>query len=75
MGAFLLLFTSWWGPFLGLAPPTKISAGTHGCKGSRACSSEFFYVTTDMFCYDFALKMTKIMINCSHVTDVPAKWV
>ena len=20
-----------------------------------------------MFCYDFALKMTKIMINCSHV--------
>ena len=25
-----------------------------------------------MFCYDFALKMTKIMINCSHV---PARWV
>ena len=46
VGAFLLLFTSWWGPFLGLAPPTKISAGTHDCKGSRACSSEFFCVTT-----------------------------
>ena len=25
-----------------------------------------------MFCYDFALKMTKTMINCSHV---PARWV
>ena len=24
------LFTPWWGPFLGLAPPTKISAVAHG---------------------------------------------
>ena len=42
--AFLLLFTSWWGPLFGLAPPpTKISAGAHDCnEGSRACSPEMF---------------------------------
>ena len=41
-GAFSLLFTSWWGPFFGLAPPpTKISASAHDCKeGTRACSPE-----------------------------------
>ena len=47
VGAFSLLFTSWWRPFFGLAPPplrpTKISAGAHDCKeGSRACSREIF---------------------------------
>ena len=45
VGAFLLLFTSWWGPFFGLnyPPPTKISVGAHDCKeGSRAFSPEFF---------------------------------
>ena len=47
VGAFSLLFTSWWRPFFGLAPPpprpTKISAGAHDCKeGSRACFREFF---------------------------------
>ena len=31
-----------------------------------------FHQVLDMFCYDFALKITKIMINCSHV---PARWV
>ena len=79
VGAFSLLFTSWWRPFLGLPPPpTKISAGAHDCKeGSRACSPEFFLcernlVNSGHVCYDFALKMTKIMINCSHV---PARWV
>ena len=42
--AFLLLFTSWWGPFFGLAIPLmKISACAHECKqGSRACSPEYF---------------------------------
>ena len=42
--AFLLLFTSWWEPFLGFTPPpTKISAGAHDCnEGSRACSPEMF---------------------------------
>ena len=45
MVAFLLLFTSWWGPFFGLAPPpTKISADAHDCKeGSRACSPKKFF--------------------------------
>ena len=55
MGAFLLRFSHFWGPFcyfllnggglfLGLPPPpTKMSAGAHDCKkGSRACSPEFF---------------------------------
>ena len=44
VGAFSLLFTSWWRPFLGLAPPpTKISACAHDCKeGLRACSPEIF---------------------------------
>ena len=44
VGTFLLLFTLWWGPFFGLAPPpTKISAGAHDCKeGSRACSPKLF---------------------------------
>ena len=44
-GGLLPLFTSWWGPFFGLAPPlsSKISAGAHDCKeGSRACSLEIF---------------------------------
>ena len=49
-GSLLLLFTSWWGPFWGRAPPppvTKISAGSHDCKeGSRACSPEIFCETT-----------------------------
>ena len=63
VGTFLLLFTSWWGPLFGLAPPpTKISAGAHDCKeGSRACSPKIFLCDrnlVDMFCYDFALKMT-----------------
>ena len=55
-----------------------ISAGAHDCKeGSRACSPEIFLcdrnlVSSGHVCYDFALKMTKIMINCSHV---PARWV
>ena len=67
------------GLFLNLPPPpTKISAGAHDCKeGSRACSPEIFLcdrnlVSSRHVCYDFALKMTKIMINCSHV---PARWV
>ena len=45
VGAFSLLFTSWWRPFLGLPPPrpTYIFAGAHDCKeGSRACSREIF---------------------------------
>ena len=80
LGAFLLLFTSWWRPFLGLPPPpppTKISAGTHDCKeGSRACSREIFLCDRNLMSsghvlFDFALKMTKIIINCSHV---PARW-
>ena len=74
LGAFWLLFISWCRPFFGLPPPpTKISAGAHDCK-ERACSPKFFCVTAilDMFCYDFALKMRKIMINCSHVA---ARWV
>ena len=66
------------GLFFGFAPPpTKISAGAHDCKeGSRACSPEFFLcdrnlVSSGHVCYDFALKMTKVMINCSHVQ---ARW-
>ena len=44
VGAFSLLFTSWWRPFFGSAPHhTKISAGAHDCKeGSRACFPEIF---------------------------------
>ena len=55
MGASLLRFSHFWGPFcyfllhggglfLGLPPPpTKISAVAHDCKeGSRACSPEIF---------------------------------
>ena len=44
VGAFLLFFTSWWRPFLGLPPPpTKISTGAHDCKeGLRACSPGIF---------------------------------
>ena len=44
LGAFSPLFTSWWGPFMGLPPPpTKILLSTHDCKeGSRACSPEIF---------------------------------
>ena len=46
-GGFSLLFTSWWGPFFGLATPhKKMSAGAHDCKeGSRAFSLEIFCVT------------------------------
>ena len=55
LGAFLpcgSLFATFYfmvGAFLGACPPplTKISAGSHDCKeGSRACSPEFFCVTT-----------------------------
>ena len=72
--------------FFGACPPppppptTTISADTHDCKkGSRACSQEICLcernlVSSGHVCYDFALKMTKIMINCSHVV-VPARWV
>ena len=49
--------------FWACPPPTKISAGAHDCKeGSRACSPKIFLCDrnlVDMFCYDFALKMTK----------------
>ena len=70
------------GFFWGLPPPptTTISADTHDCKkGSRACSQEICLcernlVSSGHVCYDFALKMTKIMINCSHVV-VPARRV
>ena len=42
-GAFWLLFISWCRLFLGLPPPTEISAGAHDCKeGSRACSPKIF---------------------------------
>ena len=33
LGAFWLLFISWCRPFLGLPPPTKISAGAHDLQG------------------------------------------
>ena len=48
VGTFLLFFTSWWGPFWGRAPPPYENfCGSHDCKeGSRACSPEFFCVTT-----------------------------
>ena len=57
VGAFLLLFTSWWKPFFGLArPPTKISAGAHDCKeGSRACSPEFFLCDRNLVSFGHVL--------------------
>ena len=80
LGAFWLLVISWRRLFLGLPPPppTKISAGAHDCKeGSRACSPEIFLcdrnlVSSGHVLLRFALKMRKIMTNCSHV---PARWV
>ena len=65
------------GAFFGACPPpTKISAGAHDCKeGSKVCmlpGNFFVWPRFSEFCYDFALKMTKIVINCS---QVPARWV
>ena len=49
VGAFLLLFTSWWELFWASPPPTKISAGAHDCKeGSRACSPEIFWCNRNL---------------------------
>ena len=71
MGAFLLLFTSWWMPFFGLAPPpTKISEGAHDCKEvSRACSPEFFLcdhnlVSSGHVLLQFCLKNDKNNYKC-----------
>ena len=60
-GAFLLLFTSRWGPMI--AKRVREHA-------PRKC----FCVTEFWTCFVTILskKMTKIMINCSHV---PARWV
>ena len=86
MGAFLQRFSHFWGPFCYFLlhggvffwacplPPTKISAAPMIARRVREhASRKFFCVTAilDMFCYDFALKMT-IVINCS---QVPARWV
>ena len=63
LGAFLLRFSHFgglftmWGPFCYFL--------LHGGGVWRNL------VSSGHVCYDFALKMTKIMINCSHV---PARW-
>ena len=80
-GAFLLFLLHGGGLFLGFAhplPPRKfLRAPMIARRVRQHAPRKFFCVTAiswvlDMFCYDFALKMTKIMINCSHV---PARWV
>ena len=67
------------GAFFGLPPPLRkfLRAPMIARRVREHAPRKFFCATAiywvlDMFCYNFALKMTKIMINCSHL---PARWV
>ena len=91
MGAYLLRFSHFWGPFyyfllhgggffLGLPPPpTKISAGAHDCKeGSRACSPEIFLCDRNLVSSGHVL-LRFCLKNDKKImincSHVPARWV
>ena len=75
VGAFLLLFTSWWGPFSGLPPPLRKFPRRPWLKeSSRACSPVIFLCDRNLLSSGhvllrFCLRNDKKMIN------VPARWV
>ena len=68
------LFTSWWGPFLGL-PPYENFYGRPWLQGgfeSMLPGNFFVWLQFSEFWTCFVTILAKIMINCSHV---PARWV